>query len=238
MMTLGLVMNDIGATLFIILAIVFALFILWARQPSTKGQYGEYLVNKQLEALAKRFQGFSYHNLMFGEGDYSTQLDNLLITAKAVYVIEVKNYTGRVYGDVYRDQWYQTIVYLNQRRGRYGRRYQKTHVEKHSFFNPIKQNQIHINALLRNIPIIKLLPIFNLVIFTNQTDLTHLDIQEKMIYVMNRDKLDRFIEEIESTMKANPIDLMRIDQEIKAKNSYSEKNLIDHINKINNKYKK
>jgi hypothetical protein len=231
-------MNEVGSTFLIIIVFVLVLLTLWTRQPSTKGQYGEYLVKKKLEALAKRFQGYSYHNLMFGKGDYSTQLDNLLVTTKAVYVIEVKNYTGRVYGDLYRDQWYQTIIYVNQRRGRYGRRYQKTHVEKHPFFNPIKQNQIHIDALIRNLPIVKLLPIFNLVIFTNQTDLTHINIKEKMIHVMNRDKLDRFIHEIESTIKATPIDLMRIDEEIKSKNTYSEKNLRDHIDKINSKYKK
>lgn len=172
-------MNELGSTLLIIIVFVLILLSLWARQPTTKGKYGEFLVKKQLELLAKRFQGFSYHNLMFGEGDYSTQLDNLLITSKAVYVIEVKNYNGRVYGGLYQEQWYQTIVYVNRRRGRYGKTYNKTHLEKHPFFNPIKQNQIHITALIKNVPSIKLLPIFNLVVFTNQTDLSILRLRIK-----------------------------------------------------------
>jgi len=231
-------MNEVGSTLLIITVVVLVLLSLWARQPTTKGKYGEFLVKTQLESLAKRFQGFTYHNLMFGEGDYSTQLDNLFITSKAVYVIEVKNYNGRVYGGMNQDQWYQTIVYVNRRRGRYGRTYQKTHVEKHPFFNPIKQNQMHINALIRNIPIVKLLPIFNLVVFTNQTDLSHLDINEKMVHVMNRGKMARLISDIESKRQSVPINLVNVDVAIKAKNTYSEKNLSDHINKIKNKYNK
>ncbi len=231
-------MNEIGSALLIVIVVVLFLISISTSQPITKGKYGEFLVKKQLEGLAKRFQGFSYHNLMFGERDYSIQMDNLLITSKALYVIEVKNYSGRVYGDLYKDQWYQTIIYLNRRRGRYGRTYTKSHVEKHSFFNPIKQNQIHINALIRNIPIVKLLPIFNLVIFTNQTDLSHLNIKENFVYVMNRYRLENFVSEVESKAPIAPIDLIKIDEQIKAKNTYSEKNFINHVNKINNKYKK
>ena len=231
-------MNEVGGIFLIVIVIFLALFSLWLSQPSTKGMYGEFLVKRQLNKLAIRFNGLAYHNLMFGEGDYSTQLDNLLITSKGVYVIEVKNYAGRIYGNQYQDQWQQTIKYVNTRRGRRGRMYTKTHIEKNPLFNPIKQNQIHVNAIKRNILSIQGLPIYNMVVFTNQTDLTNIEMKDDSSYVMNRRHLNRFVKTFEQKLSSYPIELMRVDAEIKSKNTYSKVNLQNHIQKIKNKYKK
>jgi hypothetical protein len=199
---------------------------------------GEYFVKKQLEKLAKKYQGLSFHNLMLGTGDRSTQLDNLLITSKAVYVIEVKNYAGRVYGGQYQDQWYQTIRYDNKRRGRGGRTYTKTHIAKNAFFNPIKQNLIHVNAIKQSIQSVQSLPLFNVVVFMNRTNITNVEMKDDTAYVINRRHLRRLVKQKEKELNTQSVDLARIQDEFTKKNTFSKANLKKHIRKIKEKYNK
>jgi hypothetical protein len=231
-------MNDLPAIAFFVFSVLFALFALWLTLPSTKGMIGEYFVKKQLEKLAKKYQGLSFHNLMLGTGDQSTQLDNLLITSKAVYVIEVKNYAGRVYGGQYQDQWYQTIRYDNKRRGRGGRTYTKTHIAKNAFFNPIKQNLIHVNAIKQSIQSVQGLPLLNVVVFMNRGNISNVEMKDESSYVINRRHLSRLVKQKEKELKAQPIDLAIIQDEFTKKNTFSKENLKKHIRKIRQKYNK
>jgi hypothetical protein len=231
-------MNDLPAIAFFVFSVLFALFALWLTLPSTKGTIGEYFVKKQLEKLAKKYQGLSFHNLMLGTGDQSTQLDNLLITSKAVYVIEVKNYAGRVYGGQYQDQWYQTIRYDNKRRGRGGRTYTKTHIAKNAFFNPIKQNLIHVNAIKQSIQSVQSLPLFNVVVFMNRTNITNVEMKDDTAYVINRRHLRRLVKQKEKELNTQSVDLARIQDEFTKKNTFSKANLKKHIRKIKEKYNK
>jgi hypothetical protein len=231
-------MNDSSAIAFFIFSVLFALFALWLTLPSTKGMIGEYFVKKQLEKLAKKYQGLSFHNLMLGTEDQSTQLDNLLITSKAVYVIEVKNYAGRVYGGQYQDQWYQTIRYDNKRRGRGGRTYTKTHIAKNAFFNPIKQNLIHVNAIKQSIQSVQPLPLLNVVVFMNRGNITNVEMKDDTSYVINRKHLSRLVKQKEKELKAQTIDLAIIQDEFTKKNTFSKENLKKHIRKIKEKYNK
>ena len=231
-------MNDSFAIAFFIFSVLFALFALWLTLPSTKGMIGEYFVKKQLEKLAKKYQGLSFHNLMLGTGDQSTQLDNLLITSKAVYVIEVKNYAGRVYGGQYQDQWYQTIRYDNKRKGRGGRTYTKTHIAKNAFFNPIKQSLIHVNAIKQSIQSVQSLPLFNVVVFMNRTNITNVEMKDDTAYVINRRHLRRSVKQKEKELNTQSVDLARIQDEFTKKNTFSKANLKKHIRKIKEKYNK
>jgi hypothetical protein len=231
-------MNDSSAIAFFIFSVILALFALWLTLPSTKGMMGEYFVKKQLKKLATKYQGLSFHNLMLGTGVQSTQLDNLLITSKAVYVIEVKNYAGRVYGGQYQDQWYQTIRYDNKKRGRRGRTYTKTHIAKNAFFNPIKQNQIHVNAIKQSIQSVESLPIFNVVVFMNRTNITNVEMKDETSFVVNRRHLSRLIKQKEKELNTQVVDLATIQNEFIKKNTFSKENLKSHIRKIKQKYNK
>jgi len=231
-------MNDFPVIAFFIFSILFALFALWLTLPSTKGMIGEYFVKKQLEKLAKKYQGLSFHNIMLGTEDQSTQLDNLLVTAKAIYVIEVKNYAGRVYGGQYQDQWYQTIRYDNKRKSSGGRTYTKTHIAKNSFFNPIKQNFIHINAIKQSIQSVQSLPLLNVVVFMNRGNITNVEMKDDTSYVINRRHLSRLVKQKENELNTQSIDLASIQDEFTKKNTFSKANLKKHIRKIKEKYKK
>lgn len=231
-------MDQLFSISFFIFSLLFALFASWLIRRSTKGLMGELFVKWKLDKLAKKYQGVAFHNFMLGEGEQSTQLDNVLITSKAVYVIEVKNYAGRVYGSQYQDQWFQTIRYDNKRKGRGGRTYTKTHIAKNSFFNPIKQNMIHVNAMKQWIESIKTLPVLNIVVFMNRGNIYNVDMKDESSYVINRRHLAKLVKQKEKALEVQSVDLAVIEEEIKNKNTYSKKNLKKHIRKIKQKYHK
>ena len=68
------------------------------------------------------------------DGGYA-QIDVLMIHENGIYVFECKNYKGWIFGSENNQYWYQTL------NAGYGQS------RKEQFYNPIRQNKSHINAL-------------------------------------------------------------------------------------------
>lgn len=64
-----------------------------------------------------------------------TEIDTVLLHESGIYVFETKNVSGEVSGDLEQERW---KLYLNER-------------TQHTLYNPLKQNQGHIGALLRQL---------------------------------------------------------------------------------------
>lgn len=64
-----------------------------------------------------------------------TEIDTVLLHESGIYVFETKNVSGEVTGDLEQERW---NLYLNER-------------TQHTLYNPLKQNQGHIGALLRQL---------------------------------------------------------------------------------------
>ncbi|MEE1124873.1 MAG: nuclease-related domain-containing protein [Acutalibacteraceae bacterium] len=94
-----------------------------------KGAYGEYITGYSLDKINEYHKVFK--NVYLPHNGKTTEIDIVLITSKGIFVIENKNYAGWVFGDEKYKYWHHTY-----RNG-----------EKYKFFNPIWQNQTHINAL-------------------------------------------------------------------------------------------
>lgn len=62
----------------------------------------------------------------------SSQIDHLVINRTGIFVIETKNYSGRIYGQEDQREWTQVLQYGKV---------------KNKFYNPIMQNKTHIYAL-------------------------------------------------------------------------------------------
>jgi hypothetical protein len=97
-----------------------------------KGKAGEYATYRAL----KNIQG--YKRFLFNtyipnkeNADKKTEIDIIMIHEKGIYVIECKNYNGYIYGDEASDKWCQ--MFGNKK--------------KYFFYNPIKQNYLHIKYL-------------------------------------------------------------------------------------------
>lgn len=108
-----------------------------------------------------------FHNLYIPtRSNTFSQIDVLLITNIGLIVFEVKDYSGWIFGNGKQNQWTQVL--------NYGK-------EKYRFYNPIKQNQQHINRLKtylrRNIPY------FSVIVFYGDCELKDISFIPKNTYI-------------------------------------------------------
>lgn len=92
---------------------------------------GEWFVKLSLGSEIPN-EKYVINNLLLYNNSKSHQIDHIVIRKTGVFVIETKNYSGRIYGQNNQKKWTQVLAY--------GR-------EKHQFYNPVLQNKSHIYAL-------------------------------------------------------------------------------------------
>lgn len=98
-----------------------------------------------------------YHDLMVESSNgKTTQIDIVVATYAGLIVIEVKDFTGWLFGRGNQEYWTQVSGY-----GRY----------KNRFYNPFKQNEGHIKALRGLSPQLSTLPMYSLVVFAGDCEL-------------------------------------------------------------------
>ena len=95
------------------------------------GQFGEYsteyaLTNNNLEGELVVLK-----NLYIPAKGKTTEVDLLMIHEKGIFVFESKNYSGWIFGSEDQLNWTQCLQ----------------NGEKYRFYNPVRQNRTHINAL-------------------------------------------------------------------------------------------
>lgn len=82
-----------------------------------------------------------------------TEIDTVLLHETGIYVFETKNISGEISGDLEMERWEQV---LNAK-------------VKHTFYNPIRQNQGHMGALLRQLKIrLEMAEIYSFVVFSDR----------------------------------------------------------------------
>lgn len=106
--------------------------------PSVKGRIGEARVNRALKGLSKKCGGRFIHDVMvLGADGKTSQIDHIYVSPKGVFVIETKNYGGRIYGTQNQKQWTQVLAFGHS---------------KHKLYNPVMQNHTHIRRLKEALP--------------------------------------------------------------------------------------
>jgi hypothetical protein len=92
-----------------------------------------------------------FHDLYLKKynGEYS-QIDLVVVTSVGIIVIEVKDLSGWIFGNGNYSQWTQVLAY--------GR-------EKYRFYNPIMQNNTHIQVLKKQIKQFENIPFYSIVVF-------------------------------------------------------------------------
>ena len=99
-----------------------------------KGKQGEYQLGQVLNQLYG-YKKILYNLYIFKEDGTTTEIDALLIHPSGIYIFESKNYKGWIFGSENQQYWTQVLS------GGRGKSY------KHSFFNPIIQNKVHLKWL-------------------------------------------------------------------------------------------
>lgn len=110
-----------------------------------------------------------FHDLYLQKknGEYS-QIDIVVATPQGLIVIEVKDYSGWIFGNERQKYWTQIL--------NYGK-------EKYRFYNPIMQNIGHIKALQEQSELFVNLPIYNVVLFTGDCVLKDVSYMSENTYV-------------------------------------------------------
>ena len=129
----------IPITLIIILAI-------YLKRPETRGKHGEHKVKRIIGKTIENEQ-YIINDLTVANEGKTSQIDHVVINPRGVFVIETKNYSGKIYGSENQREWTQVLAYGNVR---------------NKLYNPLKQNATHVYNVKR---IIGKLPVFSLVVF-------------------------------------------------------------------------
>lgn len=113
------------------------------------GDLGEYKINIQLDQLPKDCRYISDNMLANpkSKSGYS-QIDHIILTPFAIFVIETKNYAGTIYGDLERPKWLVN--------------------GKFPMLNPFHQNYGHIKAIHTRIPYVDISHFVSMVSFTRR----------------------------------------------------------------------
>ncbi|NCA66570.1 MAG: hypothetical protein EOM87_00750 [Clostridia bacterium] len=131
----------------VIFGVILFAFTTYSRTAVARGALGELRVRI---VIGKTKEGKKYviNNFMVVDEGKSSQIDHIVINQNGLFVIETKNYSGRIYGNENQQEWTQVLSYGKV---------------KHKLYNPIKQNATHIyriNKLLSEKVSIKSLIVF------------------------------------------------------------------------------
>ena len=124
-----------------------------------------------LQLLKKGFPSVTiYHDLIIKKDNNGfSQIDLVLVTSEGIIVIEVKNYSGWIYGSGNNTNWTKVLSY--------GRK-------KYKFYNPIKQNNNHISELRKTLKQFEKIPFFSLIVFFGDCELKEINYVPKGTYLV------------------------------------------------------
>jgi len=205
------VLNDIVKIILWILAfvIVDAFFIYIT--PIVTGWIGEYRVKKILDTLpGEKYK--TLNNIMLKTESGTVQIDHVVVSVFGIFVIETKNYSGRIIGNDYIENWTKNI---------YGHKY--------SFRNPLKQNWGHVKAL-ENLLCLPTEEFISIVVFLESAKL---NIKSKQ-HVVNANDLVDVIRSYNKELHWES-ELEQLVQKITMSNIDSIQNRQEHVNEIRKK---
>ena len=175
----------------VILFLVIIFFFIIALKHSgisirAKGRHGENLVSRTTERCFKSSDRIIRNLYLSWENGTTTEIDEIAITSSGIYVFEVKNYNGWIFGDQNNQYWTQILP-----KGYSG------DSEKNRFFNPILQNEYHIRCIKKNLKYFDV-PYHSIVVFSDDCTFKKLTYNHQMAYVIHRHELKKYVNKIEA----------------------------------------
>lgn len=117
-----------GIIVLFVIGLILFVVATWLNTPKGKGWVGETLVRIKI-GKTKEGKRYILNNYIVLDEGKSSQIDHIVINRNGVFVIETKNYSGRIYGNENQQQWSQVLAYGKV---------------KNKLYNPLKQNATHI----------------------------------------------------------------------------------------------
>lgn len=197
------------------------------RKAVRKGELGEYKIDIQLEQLPTDYRFIS--DILIRTKKGLTQIDHVIVTPVGIFVIETKNYLGKIYGKQFDKDWTQ---YNNG---------QKTY-----FYNPIKQNYGHVMALMELLKAHSTVGIQSIISFTRRCELRiDLDLRtadSDVTVVYDTDLTNALMKKVRAITQSMKDNLLSTDDIIKIHHTLEDANIKDpeirkqHISEIKKKH--
>lgn len=149
---------------------------------SNVGLQGEFNISKHLKDFELLGCKTLYNLYIPKKNGRTSEVDILLISQYGLLVIESKNYSGWIFGKEHYKFWTQTLP-----SGYYD-------VHKERFYNPIMQNNSHINALKNFLEIN--IPFYSIIVFSNHCEFKDVQVVSQNIKVIHNRQLKQTIYKI------------------------------------------
>ena len=189
-----------------------------------KGEWAENRIAKLLNKISSEIpDSYVINNVTIPSGrdrngnNRTTEIDHILFTKSGLFVIETKSRTGTIYGNEEDDDWSQTL-------GKYDE-------IEHTFFNPVKQNDIHIRVLRRLLRIDDLI-CFSCIVFEDG-DISNVE-SDLVIYP---DDLEDFILDLLGEEAYNSQYVLNLYTRIKYYKDHPPKTKEEHIREVHENHK-
>lgn len=187
----------------------------------SKGNWGEYELFTMLEKLKgnRKIMSNLYIPL---KDDSCTEVDLLMIHETGIYVFEVKNYSGWIFGNEKNKMWTQTLP----------------NGDKHQFYNPIWQNKGHISAINCFLNKQYTNQLYSYIMFGERCELKKITVVSNDVVVTQKNNL---IKALKKKMKYAPQcftqkEIQEIYQTLKPKTRVDNATKQKHIQKIKRKH--
>ncbi len=138
------------------------------------GEMGETEVYQLITQIAPR-SSVILRNIYLPTSKGTTETDLLMLTRKGIFVFEIKNYRGVIYGDERYNEWIKVLG----------------NGKKVSFYNPVWQNEGHIRALLRLFPEINPRFVYSRIVFCGSSEIKRVRIKNRSVRVLKDTELKR-----------------------------------------------
>jgi hypothetical protein len=117
---------------FLVIGILINAIYIFFHTPFMKGKVGEKVTSWRLKQ-AKCQKSIVIDNVIIpGDNNRTSQIDHILVSTKGIFVVETKNFVGKVYGREEDQEWLQVL---------------KHGQVKNKFYSPVKQNLTHVYRL-------------------------------------------------------------------------------------------
>lgn len=117
-----------------------------------------------------------------------TQVDLVVATSAGLLTFEIKDYSGWIFGHFRQKYWTKVLAYGK---------------ERHRFYNPIMQNNGHIQAIRDNLPHNPGIPIYSIIVFFGSCELKNVTIGSDNAYLIYPNEIKSTVNRILAHGAAN-----------------------------------
>ena len=148
--------------------------------------------NSELNLILKLLKSGVHHKTIFHDliikkqNHKFSQVDIVLATTQGIVVIEVKDYSGWIFGNGHQNNWTQVMAYGKK---------------KYRFYNPIKQINSQILSLKNSLSQFEKIPFFSIIVFYGDCELKDINYVPEGTFIV---KPNRILEALNTIKAYNP----------------------------------